>query len=101
MIADMLIHAGLGCVLGVQFAAAALLKKKLSDKKDNGKSRTPLSLYFQNILFVLLAFVSLVIIMKFVRNYQPSSWANLIVFVVSAVAFGYGCWRLLICRKKK
>lgn len=100
MLLDLFIHIGLGLVLGVLFAASALSKMKTDGQKAGTSVGARIAIYGQNILIVGVAFVALIFIMKFARDYQPRSWINLAALIVTWVATGLVCWRMVFIGKR-
>lgn len=86
---DIALHVLLGVVLGASFVAAALSRHYSGSKKGN----IPAALL--NIFVVAVCFAILVLVMKFVRNYEPRSWLNLATLLISSVSSGIGGWWLL------
>ena len=87
--ADIALHVLLGFVLSASFVAAALSRRYSGSKKGN----IPATLL--NIFVIAVCFAILVVVMKFVRNYEPRSWLNLATLLISWVSFGIGGWQLL------
>lgn len=97
---DLVIHVGLGLVLGIFFTAAALSKKKSDEFKAANEKLARKPIIFGNILTVAIAFVALILIMKFARDYQPRSWINLAALLATWIISGLASWHLIFSYKR-
>ena len=96
---SIVIHVFLGMVLGIVFMAASLSKFKMNRKVVDAGSRSRAKFILENILFVGVAVATLLLVMKFVRDYEPRYWVNIISLVISWAVSWYVSWRILFRSK--
>lgn len=97
----LLIHVGLGVILGAVFAAAGFAKLRSDGLQKDCSVWVRFTTYAQNILIVCIALAVLVVVMKFARDYQPRSWVYLVALLVTWIATGAGCWRFVFRKQAK
>ncbi|MBX3667685.1 MAG: hypothetical protein KF778_04710 [Rhodocyclaceae bacterium] len=95
MLIGLVTHVGLGVLLGIFFTAAALSKKKSDESNGPNGGGSGLRVALGNILTVIVAFVALIFIMKFARDYQPRSWINLAALLSTSILAALVLWRLV------
>jgi hypothetical protein len=95
MMVSILIHIGLGLVLAFLFAVLATLKSRSGRLISRVTQYRRAFVYMQNILLAVVTFITLVVVVKFLRNYEPRSWVNAVLFVSTWVLGGFGARRFL------
>lgn len=100
MLIDLVIHVGLGLVLGILFTVAVLAKRKVDQSKAANAPGPRHPVVLASILTVIVGFVSLILIMKFARDYQPRSWMNLAALLGTWLIFWLALGRLILSSKQ-
>lgn len=93
------IHIVLGGILGVVMTAVFLSKFTSNRLKEEPSKKRRLVIYLQHFALLLCSIGIIALVMRFVHDFQPRSFVNLIVLIVVAIVT-WGCiWRALFRKR--
>jgi hypothetical protein len=100
MLLGVLIHIVLGCVLGAVLIVVPLSRFTSNRLKGEHSTKQRLLIYLQHSAVMLSAIGIVMLVMRAVHIFQPHSFVNLLILVMSSVVTCGFIWRALfkVCR---
>lgn len=101
MILDFFIHIVLGCIVGAVMVVVPLSRFTSSRFRSELSTKKRLVIYLQHVTVLLCAIGIVALVMRVVHDFQPRSYINLIVLVLSAVVTCGLIWRKLFKKGRR